>query len=378
MKNLVLLGSTGSIGVQTLKIIPQLNYNVLALSCNGNIELLEQQIELYKPQYVGIADENAAKLLKPRKFIEKIFIGRDASAQLAALPQADMVLNAVVGIAGLRATLAAVENGTNVALANKESLVTGGRLVMQAAKKSGAKIIPVDSEHSAIFQCLQGKGEAENLTRIWLTASGGPFFGKTRAELEDVTLQQALNHPNWSMGKKITIDSATLMNKGLEVIEAAFLFSLTPDQISVVVHRQSIIHSMVQLCDGALLAQLGVPDMSVPIGYALSYPARVNNIADVPDILNMSLTFSPPDEETFTCLATAKRALALGGLAPCIVNGANEAAVALFLEDKISFNDISRLVSNSLDNCDIIDDSYTLEQLFKADSLARKFVSENI
>ncbi len=378
MKNLVLLGSTGSIGVQTLKLASKLNYNVLALSCNANIELLEKQIELFKPQYVGIADENAAKLLKPRKFIEKIFIGDDAAAQLAALSQADIVLNAVVGIAGLNATLAALRMGTNVALANKESLVAGGRLVIDTAQKNGAKLIPVDSEHSAIFQCLQGRGERENLSKIWLTASGGPFFGKTKAELEAVTLQQALKHPNWSMGKKITIDSATLMNKGLEVIEAAFLFALTEQQISVVVHRQSIIHSMVQFCDGALLAQLGIPDMAVPIGYALSYPKRVPDIAAVPDILDMSLTFAPPDEETFGCLTAAKKALKLGGLAPCIVNGANEAAVSLFLQEKISFNDISRLVSLSLDSCEIKDDSYTIAQIFEADRMARKFVNENI
>ncbi len=376
MKNLVILGSTGSIGVQTLNLVDKLNYKVLALCCNSNAELLQQQIDLYKPSYVGITDENAAKLLKPRKFIEKMFIGEDASSLLAALPEADMVLNAVVGIAGLRPTLSALANGTDVALANKESLVTGGNLVIDASNRTGARIIPVDSEHSAIFQCLQKKEERGNLKKIWLTASGGPFFGRSKCELEHVGLQDALNHPNWSMGKKITIDSATLMNKGLEIIEAAFLFALAPDQISVVVHRQSIVHSMVEFCDGALLAQLGVPDMAVPIAYALSYPNRIPCVADTPDILSMNLTFEPADEETFSCLYAAKKALALGGLAPCIVNGANEAAVELFLQEKISFNDIGRLVLSSLD-CYEPGQAYTLEGIFKADKMARQFVREN-
>ncbi len=378
MKNLVILGSTGSIGVQALNLINKLNFRVLALSCNSNINLLEKQIEQYKPSFVGITDEKAAKLLKPRSFIEKVFIGEDASSILAALPNADIVLNSVVGIAGLRSTLSALEKGTDVALANKESLVTGGKLVIDTAKNNNANIIPVDSEHSAIFQCLQKKEETDNLRKIWLTASGGPFYGKSFDELKSVTVNEALKHPNWSMGKKITIDSATLMNKGLEVIEAAFLFDLEPQRISVVVHRESIVHSMVEFRDGALLAQLGVPDMAIPIAYALTYPNRLENVAEVPNILNMNLTFSQPDVERFKCLAESKKSLEIGGLAPCIVNGANEAAVDLFLNKKISFNDIGRLVYSSLSCVTNKKEDYNLEDIYKADKEARKYVHENI
>ncbi len=383
MKNLVLLGSTGSIGRQTLKILPKLDYKVLAMSCHKNTELFSHQMELFRPKYIAVTDKEAAKKIKISKNVKEFFIGDNAAERLCELPEmkkGDVVLNAIVGIAGLKATLTSLNNGINVALANKESLVVGGRLVTTAAKKFGAKLIPVDSEHSAIFQCLQGKGDRSNLKKIWLTASGGPFFGKTKEELSAMRASDALKHPNWNMGQKITIDSATLMNKGLEVIEAAFLFDLMPSEISVVVHRQSIVHSMVEFCDGALLAQLGTPDMAVPIGYALSYPKRANGIASVPDIMSMSLTFDPPDEVAFPCLAAAKKALEIGGLAPCIVNGANEAAVELFLEDKIGFNDIGRLVISSLSTIDRNGQSneYTLEDIMNADRLARDFVFNNI
>ncbi len=383
MKNLVLLGATGSIGRQTLEIVPKLDYRVLAMSCHRNIELFSRQIEIFKPRYIAVTDEEAAKSLKVDDFVERIFVGADAAERLCELPdlkKGDVVLNAIVGIAGLRATICALENGIDVALANKESLVAGGRLVIRTAKKTRAKLIPVDSEHSAIFQCLQGRDERKNLKKIWLTASGGPFFGKTKDELSKITPSDALKHPNWSMGQKITIDSATLMNKGLEVIEAAFLFDLSPDQISVVVHRQSIVHSMVEFCDGALLAQLGTPDMAVPIGYALSYPKRADSIAKTPDIMSMSLTFAPADEVAFPCLATAKKALDIGGLAPCVINGANEAAVELFLNEKIGFNDIGRLVTESLKIVDQDGQSreYTLEDIMDADKMAREFVYNNI
>ncbi len=378
MKNLVLLGSTGSIGIQTLSLVNKLNYRVLALSCNSSIELLEKQIDLHKPSFVGITDEKKAKLLKPRSFIEKVFVGEDASSMLASLPNADIVLNAVVGIAGLRSTLSALENGIDVALANKESLVAGGKLVIDTAKRNNANIIPVDSEHSAIFQCLQTNDEKQNLRKIWLTASGGPFFGKSKHELSSVTVEEALKHPNWSMGKKITIDSATLMNKGLEVIEAAFLFDLTPQQISVVVHRESIVHSMVEFNDGALLAQLGIPDMAIPISYALTYPNRLDNIAAVPDIFNMNLSFAPADEETFGCLAAAKKSLEIGRLAPCVVNGANEAAVELFLNKKISFNDIGKLVLSALSSVPHSKENYSLDDIYNVDKESRRFIHENI
>ncbi len=382
MRNLVLLGSTGSIGRQTLELVASTDCKVLALSCNKSIELFERQIAKHQPRFIAIADPEAAKRLKIGESVEQVFVGEDAAEQLTrleALRKGDIVLNAVVGIAGLKATLSALENGIDVALANKESLVTGGRLVVDAASRSGARLIPVDSEHSAIFQCLAAPGERKNLKKIWLTASGGPFFGKTKEELSDITPNEALRHPNWSMGQKITIDSATLMNKGLEIIEAAFLFDLAPDQISVVVHRQSIVHSMVEFCDGALLAQLGVPDMAVPIAYALTYPKRVKGVAEVPDILSMSLDFAPPDEEAFPCLAAAKKALGIGGLAPCIVNGANEAAVELFLAEKISFNDIGRLVFGSLKVVDQVGqkDTFEISDVLYADRLAREFVFQN-
>ncbi len=375
MRNLILLGSTGSIGTQTLKIADKTGCAVYGLCGHSNHELLNRQIKEHRPTYVAVTDERAAKYIEHQAFIKEIFVGENAAAQLAQVDGGDIVLNAVVGAAGLRATLASLEIGRDVALANKESLVAGGKLVMNTAKKTGAKIIPVDSEHSAIFQCLQNEAETKNLRKIHLTASGGPFFGKNKKELEKITVKEALNHPNWSMGNKITIDSATLMNKGLEVIEAAYLFGISADNINVVVHRQSIVHSMVEFCDGAILAQLGVPDMAVPIAYALTYPERAPHIADVPNLMEMNLTFERPDPKTFTCLSAALRALELGGTAACMLNAANEVAVDLFLNQKIGFNDIGRIVNACLDNYDTNSDYNTIDELMSADKASREFAA---
>ena len=290
----------------------------------------------------------------------------------------DIVLNAVVGIAGLAATLSAIKSGRDVALANKESLVTGGSLVTDAVRENNVKLLPVDSEHSAIFQCLQDEYSAKSLQKILLTASGGPFFGRTRQELQNVTKDDALRHPNWSMGSKITIDSATLMNKGLELIEAVWLFGLPAEQVQVVVQRQSIIHSMVQFSDNSILAQLGVPDMRIPIQYALTYPARVPGVVPELDFTTLKLlTFDVADEETFRCLAACKKAIKKGGLGPCAANGANEEAVKLFLEDKIGFLDIGRLVEAVVDS-DSFGGDYSLADVYECDRMARAFVRAHL
>ena len=299
----------------------------------------------------------------------KLLRGAEGIVELAKMEGPDVVLNAVVGIAGLGATLAALENGHDVALANKESLVTGGHLVTEAAAKHGTKLLPVDSEHSAIFQCLQDAHSAKTLTKILLTASGGPFFGMKKEELAGKTRADALKHPNWNMGAKITIDSATLMNKGLELIEAVWLFGLPPEKIQVVVQRQSIIHSMVQFSDNSILAQLGVPDMRIPIQYALTWPDRFPGCAPELDFTQL--------KETFRCLAACKKAIAKGGLGPCAANGANEEAVRLFLEDKIGFLDIGRLVEAVVDS-DSFGGSYTLADVYECDRMARQFVLSHI
>lgn len=290
------------------------------------------------------------------------------------MPGADIVLNAVVGIAGLGATLAALESGHDLALANKESLVTGGALVLEAARRTGARLLPVDSEHSAIFQCLQDTASAKRLEKILLTASGGPFFGMNREQLAGKTRADALKHPNWSMGAKITIDSATLMNKGLELIEAVWLFGLPPEKIQIVVQRQSIIHSMVQYADHSVIAQLGVPDMRIPIQYALTWPDRIPGPAPELDFTRLGpLTFDVADEETFRCLAACKKAIAKGGLAPCAANGANEEAVGLFLRDEIGFLEIGRLVEAVVDS-EPFGGSYSLAEVYECDRVARAFV----
>lgn len=381
-QNITILGSSGSIGTQSLDVVRAQGFNVCGLAVHSNIDLLIKQINEFKPMAVAVVDEAAANRLEQQLLSMSkppvLFKGKQGIETLAALEKADIVLNAVVGIAGLNATLKALESKKNVALANKESLVTGGSLVTDCASKNKVMLLPVDSEHSAIFQCLQDTASAKSLEKVILTASGGPFFGKTKQDLKSVTKKDALKHPNWSMGSKITIDSATLMNKGLELIEAAWLFSLPCEKIDIIVQRQSIIHSMVQFKDKSILAQLGVPDMRIPIQYALTWPNRVNGCAPELDFSQLKqLTFDVADESTFRCLAACKKAIKKGGLAPCAANGANEEAVRLFLEDKISFLKIGELVEAVVDS-ETYGQSYNLQDIYECDKAARSFVLSNI
>ena len=380
-KTITLLGSTGSIGTQSLDVIRAQGYRVHGLAANSRVEMLAQQVQEFQPDWVAVVDEAAAdkmeSLLAGMPSPPRLLRGPEGLIELARHP-VDAVLNAVVGIAGLGATLAAIESHNDVALANKESLVTGGHLVTEAVRRNGVHLLPVDSEHSAIFQCLQDAHSAKTLTKILLTASGGPFFGMKREQLAGKTRADALKHPNWNMGAKITIDSASLMNKGLELIEAVWLFGLPPEKIQIVVQRQSIIHSMVQFSDNSVLAQLGVPDMRIPIQYALTWPERVPGQAPELDFTTLKqLTFDVADEETFRCLAACKKAIAKGGLAPCAANGANEEAVRLFLEDKIGFLDIGRLVEAVVDS-ESFGGTYTLPDVYECDRMARSFVLAHI
>lgn len=373
-KSIVLLGSTGSIGTQTLDVCRAHNIKVKALAVNSSVDLLEQQVDEFKPEYVCVSNEASYSEMKQRLAHTevKVLCGVDGLCELAQLP-CDTVVNAVVGMVGLRPTLAAASVGRTIALANKETLVAGGRLVTDCVKENGAQLLPIDSEHSAIFQCLVGACD-NRIEKILLTASGGPFFGKKRSELENVTREQALAHPNWSMGAKITIDSATLMNKGLEFIEAIRLFDVHPEQIEIVVHRQSIIHSAVEYSDGAVIAQLGSADMRIPIQYALTYPLRLPCPAKKLSLFDVGqLTFEIPDEETFSCLGAARRSVAMDGNAPCIINSANEAAVALFLHDKIRFLDIGDVVNDALENVAYIK-SPTLEDILATQQAAEEYV----
>lgn len=352
MKKLVLLGSTGSIGCQTLEVAEAAGYEVIGLAAGRQIEPLEQQIRRFHPKTVAVYDEQAAKDLKVRvaDLPVTVLSGMDGLCQLAAMPEADMVLNSVVGMVGLLPTLAAVEAGHDVALANKETLVAGGEFVMNAVKKHGVRLLPVDSEHSAIFQCLQGLPDPSMLRRLILTASGGPFFGYTKDQLRQVTPKQALKHPNWSMGAKITIDSASMMNKGLEIIEARWLFDKPADEIDVVVHRESIIHSLIECVDGAVLAQLGEPDMRVPIQYALTYPARTLSPVKPLDLAAWNkLSFFAPDDDTFPAMQLCREAITRGGAYPAAINAVNEQAVSLFLQEKIPFMRITELVAETLE-----------------------------
>lgn len=374
MNDIVLLGSTGSIGMQTLDVCRAHNIRVKALSANSRVELLEQQAREFKPEYAAVADESCYADLKTRLADTdiKVLSGDNSIRELAAL-KCGRVVNAVVGMVGLLPTLSAIEAGNDVALANKETLVAGGKLVTEAVKRHGVKLLPIDSEHSAIFQCLTGAGE-NRFSKIILTASGGPFYGKTRGDLENVTKEQALKHPNWSMGAKITIDSATLMNKGLELIEAVWLFGAEPEQVEIVVQRQSIIHSAVEFEDGAIIAQLGSADMRLPIQLALTYPKRLPCPAKKLSLFDVGeLTFGRADEETFTCLAAAKKAIAKGGNAPCIVNCANEAAVSLFLRDKIRFLEIGEAVNAALSEVNYIKDP-SLDDILETRAAAEKYV----
>ncbi len=378
MKELIILGSTGSIGTQALEVARRDGYKVNALAAGSNIKLLEEQAREFKPSLVAVFDENAAReLANNLKDTDiKVLSGVEGVCE-AATVKGDIVLNAIVGIAGLKPTLAAIEASKDIALANKETLVTGGELVMKAASQKGVKILPVDSEHSAIFQSIQGAPE-NSIKKILLTASGGPFYKKTREELENVTVKEALNHPNWSMGAKITIDSASLMNKGLEVIEAVHLFGVKAKDIEVLVHRQSIVHSGVELSDGAVIAQLGTPDMRLPIQYALTYPERSNYAFEKLNLFDIgTLTFEKPDIKTFRCLALCIEAINRGGLAPTAVNGANEEAVKLFLDGKIKFLQIADLVEKALEECNNKKE-FTIDDIFDADKKARELVRSAI
>ena len=350
-KSISVLGSTGSIGRQTLQVAEELGLRVAALAAGRQIDLLEQQARQFRPCLAAVYEESAARELRERLrgLPIEVMSGMEGLVAAAELAEADTVVTAVMGSVGLEPTLAAIRKKKRIALANKETLVCAGELVMAEAKKYGAEIVPVDSEHSAIFQSLQGCKDRGEIKRLLLTCSGGPFFGKTFAELEHMTAADALRHPNWTMGAKITIDSATLMNKGLEIIEAMRLYGLPLAQVEAVIHRQSIVHSLVEFRDGAMLAQLGTPDMKLPIRYALTYPYRAETPDRTLDLLACgALTFSAPDEETFPCLRIAKECAAAGGTACAIMNGANEAAVAQFLRGEIGFNDIPRRVEQAL------------------------------
>ena len=373
-KRISILGSTGSIGRQSLDVISHCDsdFEVAALTANSSVEKMEAQARQYHPELVVMMDEKAAADLKVRLADTDVRVaaGMEGLIEAAAIPSADTVITAVVGMVGLRPTLAAIEAGKRIALANKETLVCAGELVMSKVKEKGIELLPVDSEHSALFQSLEGNDRKE-VKRLILTCSGGPFYGKTREELQGMTRADALKHPNWSMGAKITIDSATLMNKGLEFIEAMHLYQMPPEKIAIVVHRESIIHSLVEYCDNAMIAQLGAPDMRVPIQYALTWPNRVPGPATPLDIWNCGpLTFGKPDPDTFRCLALALKAAKRGGTAGAILNGANEAAVALFLEDKIGFLEIADRVEKAMASVPVVDDP-TLEDILAADKAAR-------
>lgn len=371
-KTITILGSTGSIGRQTLSVADELGLSVAALTAERNVELLETQCRRYRPRLAVIADPAAAEELKTRlaDMNIRVLAGSEALCEAAALPEADTVVVAVCGFAALRPALTAIREKKRIALANKETMVCAGSIMQAAARASGAEIIPVDSEHSAIFQCLMGCRDRAEVKRLILTCSGGPFFGKRREELASVTKADALRHPNWKMGAKITVDCATLMNKGLEIIEAMRLYELPLSKVTAVIHRQSVVHSLVEFVDGAVMAQLGVPDMRIPIGLAMTYPHRLHNPAPALDLLSCGpLTFDPIDETAFPCFALARQAAKLGGTACTAMNAANEEAVALFLQDRIRFYDIADAVSRALALPVVQEPS--LDDIFAADRLAR-------
>ncbi len=368
------LGSTGSIGRQSLDVIAACGMQVAALTANRDAARMEEQARAFSPALVAMMDPAAARELRVRLADTDIRVAEGAEGLLeaASIPQADTVITAVMGIVGLEPTLAAIHAGKRIALANKETLVCAGELVMDEAQRHGAQIVPVDSEHSAIFQCLQGCADRGEVKRLILTASGGPFFGWKKEQLAQVTVEQALRHPNWSMGAKITVDSATLMNKGLEFIEAMRLYRLPPEKISIVIHRESIVHSLVEYCDNAILAQLGTADMRLPIQYALTWPERTAGPATPLDLLSCpSLTFASPDYEAFPCLSLALSAARTGGTATAILNGANEAAVARFLNREISFGQIAELVAAALERVSVRQ-APTLADILEADRCARE------
>lgn len=374
--NISVLGSTGSIGTQTLSVARDYKeINIKAITANSNVELIEKQAREFKPELAVMADEEKAKDLKIRlaDTETKVLGGKDAVTEAAVIDSAQIVVTAVVGISGLEPTIEAVKAKKNIALANKETLVTGGHIVTALAKENNVKLLPVDSEHSAIFQSLTGNRQ-NKIKRILLTASGGPFFGKTKAELQNVTPSDALKHPNWSMGAKVTIDSSTLVNKGLEVIEAKWLFDVDIDKIKVLVHRQSVIHSMVEFEDNAVIAQLGMPDMRLPIQFALTYPQRLPMKGNELDFVKYSnLTFAEPDTETFYALELAKKAGREGGILPTVFNSADEAAVGLFLKEKISYLEITEAIQKAMESIPNIKNP-TLEDILQTDKKAREIV----
>ena len=375
-KRISILGSTGSIGRQSLDVIAACGMEAAALTANSNAARMEEQARRFRPELAVMMDERAAADLRVRLADTPVRVasGMEGLLEAAELPSADTVLTAVVGMIGLRPTMAAIREGKRVALANKETLVCAGQLVMEEARDFGAEILPVDSEHSALFQSLQGCRDRGEVRRLILTCSGGPFFGKTRTELQGVTRKDALQHPNWSMGAKITIDSATLMNKGLEFIEAMHLYQMPPEKISIVIHRESIIHSLVEYCDHGMIAQLGAPDMRLPIQYALTWPRRTGGPVEPLDLCACGpLTFAQPDLDTFQCLDLALKAARTGGTAGAILNGANEAAVALFLEDRIGFLEIADRVALALDRVPVIREP-SMTQILEADQAAREAV----
>ncbi|MGL5647157.1 MAG: 1-deoxy-D-xylulose-5-phosphate reductoisomerase [Clostridium sp.] len=380
MKNISILGVTGSIGMQTLDVIRKSSdIRVIGITANTSVEKMKEIIDEFKPKYVGMMDLNSSKELlkytKEKSLDIEVGCGIESLIQIATLKEVDTVVTSVVGMIGLRPTIEAIRAKKDIALANKETLVVAGEIVMKEAKENGVKILPVDSEHSAIFQALRGNKENE-IKNILLTASGGPFRGRKLEELKKVRLKDALNHPNWSMGRKITIDSATLMNKGLEVIEAHFLFNCDYDNIKVVVHPQSMIHSMIEYKDNSVIAQIGSPDMRLPIQYALNYPERKEEIAKAIDFYEMcSLTFEKPDMDTFKCLKLAFEAGKRGGLMPTILNGANEEAVSLFLEEKIKFLEIGDIIEKAIETYkERIDDDLTVENIINLDREVKEYV----
>ena len=379
-KNISLLGSTGSIGTQSLDVAKMHGYNKKFLSANSIVDIIEQQVRQFKPELVCMMNEQAASELKTRiaDTSTRVTCGMQGLIECATYEGADTVLNSVVGMVGLQPTLEAIKAKKTIALANKETLVAGGHLVTNLAKENGVSILPVDSEHSAIFQAMQGAPNKQSIKKIILTASGGPFFGRTLEELESVTPADALKHPNWDMGAKITIDSATMMNKGLEFIEAKWLFDMPNDDIEIVVHRESVVHSAIVYRDNSMIAQLGVPDMRIPIQYALTYPERLESPVKYLSLADYGkLTFFEPDYETFKCIDVCRNAIELGGLHPAAANGANEESVRLFLNGKIKFTDIAYLNNEAMKNAPE-KENFTLEDVLETDAAARKFVIEAI
>lgn len=379
-KNISLLGSTGSIGTQSLDVAKMHGYNIKCLTANSRVDIIEQQVRQFKPELVCMMNEQAALELKTRiaDTSTRVSSGMQGLIECATYEGADTVLNSVVGMVGLQPTLEAIKAKKTIALANKETLVAGGHLVTNLAKENGVSILPVDSEHSAIFQAMQGAPNKQSIKKIILTASGGPFFGKTIDELESVTPADALKHPNWDMGAKITIDSATMMNKGLEFIEAKWLFDMPNDDIEIVVHRESVVHSAIVYRDNSMIAQLGVPDMRIPIQYALTYPERLESPVKYLSLADYGkLTFFEPDYETFKCIDVCRNAIELGGLHPAAANGANEESVRLFLNGKIKFTDIAYLNNEAMKRADDIE-NFTLADVLEADRRAREFVLESV